>query len=118
MEKFVPADKLSKKKRRALHARRRKTWGGLNPVTRKPADPKAYNRKKARKWSDDTSIDRVFLFAEKLHAFSGDQPGCHNPQRDAGKAERQVQDNVAECVQIIRIGEQTERFQAEGGKGG
>lgn len=69
MEKFVPADKLSKKKRRALHARRRKTWGGLNPVTRKPADPKAYNRKKARKWSDDTSIDRVFLFAENYMLF-------------------------------------------------
>ena len=54
MEKFIPLKKLSKKKRRQLAAQRRGTWGGLNPVTRKPANPKAYNRKKARKWSEDS----------------------------------------------------------------
>lgn len=54
MEKFIPFKKLSKKKKRELMTKRRGTWGGLNPVTRKPPNPKAYNRKKARKWIDDS----------------------------------------------------------------
>ena len=54
MQKFIPFEKLSKKKRREEHAARRKSWGGVNPVTRKPENPKAYKRKKARKWSDDS----------------------------------------------------------------
>lgn len=54
MEKFVPYSKLSKKKQRALNAERRTTWQ-INPVTRKPANPKAYNRKKAQDWKRDRS---------------------------------------------------------------
>ncbi|WP_411677117.1 hypothetical protein [Caproicibacter sp.] len=46
MEKFIPYEKLSKKKRRELAIARRGSWGALNPVTRKPENPKAYNRKK------------------------------------------------------------------------
>lgn len=53
MEKFIPYKKLSKKEKRKLDMARRKTWNGLNPVTRKPENPKAYNRKKARKWEND-----------------------------------------------------------------
>ena len=49
MKKFIPYAKLSKKKQRELDRKRRGTWGSLNPVTRKPANPKAYNRQKARK---------------------------------------------------------------------
>ena len=55
MEKFIPYAKLSKKKKRELDARKRGTWGGLNPVTRKSPDPKAYNRRKARKQDFDES---------------------------------------------------------------
>ena len=55
MEKFIPYEKLSKKKRRELNAARRGTWT-LNPVTRKPANPKAYNRKSARNWKDDSNF--------------------------------------------------------------
>ncbi len=53
MEKFIPYEKLSKKARRALDARGRTVWS-RSPVTRKPADPKAYDRKKYRKpsWDD------------------------------------------------------------------
>lgn len=54
MEKLIPFEKLSKKKQRELMARKRGSWGGINPVTRKPENPKAYNRKKARKWIDDS----------------------------------------------------------------
>jgi hypothetical protein len=53
MEKFIPFEKLSKRKKRELLARRRKTWEGLNPVTRKPENPKAYKRGEARRWGDD-----------------------------------------------------------------
>ena len=54
MEKFIPYDKLSKKAKRERDARRRGTWGGLSPVTRKPPNPKAYDRNKAkrRKYDD------------------------------------------------------------------
>lgn len=52
MEKFIPYEKMSKKQRRAVDAKRRGSWNGLNPVTRKPANPKAYNRKKAQQWKN------------------------------------------------------------------
>jgi len=52
MEKFIPYEKLSKKKQKEMDAKKRRDWGGLNPVTRKPENPKAYNRKKARKQLD------------------------------------------------------------------
>ena len=53
MEKFIPYEKLSKKGKRRRDALRRATWGTLNPITRKTLNPKAYNRKKARKWMED-----------------------------------------------------------------
>lgn len=55
MEKFVPYEKLSKKKRKELDARRRVLWN-RSPVTRMPDPPKAYNRKKTRKQSFDDSL--------------------------------------------------------------
>lgn len=60
MEKFIPYEKLSKKAKRELDARRRKDWGGISPVTRKPENPKAYNRAKARKRQD--AGGRAFCF--------------------------------------------------------
>ncbi len=50
MEKFIPYEKLSKKKKRELDKARRGGWGALNPVTRRSENPKAYNRQKARRW--------------------------------------------------------------------
>jgi len=61
MEKFVPYDKLSKKKKRELDAQRRGSWYGINPVTRKPENSRAYNRRKARKWSDDSLTVPFFV---------------------------------------------------------
>ena len=52
MEKFIPYEKLSKKKKRELDAGRRTVWA-ISPVTRKSENPKAYNRKKAQKRMDD-----------------------------------------------------------------
>ncbi len=53
MEKFVPFEKRSKKQQREQNARRRSLWGGVKPVTRRPENPKAYNRRKARQWKQD-----------------------------------------------------------------
>ena len=55
MDKFIPYERLSKKKKRQLDAEKRGSWYGLNPITRKPKNPKAYDRKKARCWRDDSS---------------------------------------------------------------
>lgn len=53
MEKYIPYEKLSKKKQRELNTQRRGSWGGINPVTRKPENSKAYNRSKARRWKNE-----------------------------------------------------------------
>ena len=55
MEKFIPYEKLSKKKKRALDAGRRTVWA-VSTVTRKSKTPKATHRKKAQKWMDDSSF--------------------------------------------------------------
>ena len=55
MEKFVPYEKLSKKEKRKLDQARRQTWGELNPVTRKPENSKAYNRRRTQDWKKDLS---------------------------------------------------------------
>lgn len=70
MEKYIPFEKLSKKKKRELNAKRRNTWGCANPVTRKPDPPKAYNRRKAPKWNDDSSLV-PFSNICRLNAFIG-----------------------------------------------
>ena len=60
MEKIIPYEKLSKKKKREQDRARRSDWGGLSPVTRRPENPKAYHRSKARKWNDDSSFVPCF----------------------------------------------------------
>ena len=62
MQKFTSYEKLSKKKQREINAMRRGSWGSLNPVTRKPADPKAYNRRKAQSWKKDSSFEPFIFF--------------------------------------------------------
>ena len=55
MAKFVPYEKLPKKKQHELDLKKRGSWNGVNPVTRKPEDSKVYNRKKAQSWKKDNS---------------------------------------------------------------
>lgn len=55
MKQMIPLEKQQKKKQRAVAAAQRGSWGGLNPVTRKPEYSKAYNRKKAGQWRKDSS---------------------------------------------------------------
>ncbi len=62
MEKFIPYEKLSKKKQRELDLKRRGSWGSLNPVTRRPKNPKAYDRRKAQSWKKDSGSAPFALF--------------------------------------------------------
>ncbi|MBR0113308.1 MAG: hypothetical protein IJM02_06135 [Clostridia bacterium] len=59
MEKFIPYKKLSKKKKKEVDRQKRTQWA-INPVTRKPANPKAYNRKKTH--PDDFSGESFSVF--------------------------------------------------------
>lgn len=62
MKKFIPYEKLSKKKKRELNEQRRNSWGTLNPVTRKTKNIKAYDRAKNRRRRDDDSFGADFLY--------------------------------------------------------
>jgi hypothetical protein len=53
MRKHIPYEKLSKKQRREVDLLQRSTWGSLNPVTRKPQNSRAYNRKKSQNWRSE-----------------------------------------------------------------
>ena len=48
MKKYVSPEKRSKKAQREYHAKQRRTWGELNPVTRSVPSKKTYNRKKEK----------------------------------------------------------------------
>ena len=50
-QQYVPLEKRSKKEQKAHHMVNRKSWGELNPVTRKKESKKVYNRKKAERWN-------------------------------------------------------------------
>ena len=62
MEKFIPYEKLSKKEKRKMDLAKRQTWGELNPVTRKPANSKAYNRKRTQDWKKELPNLASFSF--------------------------------------------------------
>ena len=63
MEKFIPYEKLSKKKKRELDGQRRSTWGALRPVTRRPENPKAYKRTKFRPEREELPGRKIFARA-------------------------------------------------------
>ena len=63
MEKFISYEKLSKKEKRKMDLAKRQTWGASNPVTRKPQNSKAYNRKRAQAWKKELPDLRSFIFS-------------------------------------------------------
>ncbi len=83
MEKFIPYEKLSKKKQRELDVQRRTVWT-ISPVTRKPANPRAYNRKKAQKRYDDGSSFCAFFFT------NGSGEGSRPPRAPAWSRRRRA----------------------------
>ena len=69
MEKFIPYEKLSKKEKRKIDQARRQTWGELNPVTRKPENSKAYNRKRTQDWKKELPGLRPFHYSMTLFSI-------------------------------------------------
>ena len=70
MEKFIPYEKLSKKEKRKMDLAKRQTWGELNPVTRKPENSKAYNRKRTQDWKKELPDLRpsfFFILLKPIH---------------------------------------------------
>ena len=63
MEKFIPYEKLSKKEKRKMDLAKRQTWNSLNPVTRKPVNSKAYNRKRTQDWKKELPDLRPLLYS-------------------------------------------------------
>ncbi|MEL7609403.1 MAG: hypothetical protein AAGU74_07835 [Bacillota bacterium] len=61
MQKFIPREKLAKSARKALDAKKRVTWGALRPVTRKAERQDAYNRKKARRQTEEDPDAGLFI---------------------------------------------------------
>ena len=64
MKKFVPLEKLSKKKQKELNKAKRNAWE-INPVTRREKNPKAYDRNKLRSEKFETE----FIFLHKISPF-------------------------------------------------
>ncbi len=49
MKKIIILEKLSKKARKEYYAKRRRTWGSVNPATRSMNSGKEYDRKQFKR---------------------------------------------------------------------
>lgn len=56
MEKFIPYEKLSKRKKKELDGKKRGSWHGVRPVTKRAESKKTYNRKRALQWKDELPL--------------------------------------------------------------
>ena len=81
MEKFIPYEKLSKKKKRKLDQAKRQTWGELNPVTRKPENSRAYNRKRTQDWKKELPYPASLFYCVTIITMSFLCGRSHRPQR-------------------------------------
>jgi len=62
-QKYVPLEKQSRRKQKEYYASLRGSWGGVNPVTRKPPNPRAYNRKKSGQRHEGEPLPGLFFTA-------------------------------------------------------
>ena len=69
MKNYIAYEKLSKKEKRKINQGKRKTWGGISPVTRKPTNSRAYNRKKNQCWKDELHSTDSFCYAVLILPF-------------------------------------------------
>ena len=71
MRQYVSLDKRSKKAQKEYHAKQRRTWGELKPVTRSVPSGKVYNRKKEKHRigvESRNGFDADFLFGAKVNS--------------------------------------------------
>ena len=74
MKQPIPYQKLSKKAKREMDAKQRKTWD-FSPVTRMSKNEKIYNRKRISKAMPPDEIRFLFCTAEKLASTSCEKAG-------------------------------------------
>lgn len=60
MKKFIPYEKLSKRKQRELDRERRGSWGEIKPVSRRVESAKRYDRQKAKQEGSDALSSLFF----------------------------------------------------------
>ena len=58
--KYVPLDKQTKRKRKEYHAKQRRDWGEISPVTKTMPNLKAYKRKKSGQRYDYEPLPGLF----------------------------------------------------------
>ncbi len=63
MKKYISLDKRSKKVQKEYYAGFRRTWDGVNPVTRTMPNGRAYNRKK-----DKEKLRKIDCLSENGYA--------------------------------------------------
>ncbi len=56
MNNFIPYEKLSKKEKRKVDSLKRSSWGSMSPVTRRPENSRAYNRKRTQDWKKELPL--------------------------------------------------------------
>ena len=66
-EKYVPLDKRTKREQREYHAKQRRDWGEISPITKKLPNQKLYNRKKSKHRHYEPGLD--FLVNASFAAF-------------------------------------------------
>ena len=68
--KFASPDAASagyrNRDQRKMDLTKRQTWDELNPVTRKPKNSKAYNRKRTQDWKKELPDLRPFIYSVAL----------------------------------------------------
>lgn len=67
-KRFIPKAKLSKKAKKELDAKQRKTWQ-ISPVSRTKDNAKTYNRKRTDKPFYDGDIGLLFINGQKMLDF-------------------------------------------------
>ena len=63
---YTPYSRLSKKERRAMDNKKRVNWS-INPVTRKPKNPRAYDRARTRNEERKSFSTGSFLLLQEDH---------------------------------------------------
>jgi hypothetical protein len=68
MKRFVPYEKLSKKKQRELNRQNRRDWGAISPVTRIGKNKKLMYDK-ARRWDMDSITSGLSVFFSYVRVY-------------------------------------------------
>ena len=79
MEKYISYEKCSKQERRRRDQQKRGSWNGVNPVTRRSENPKAYSKTLYKKLGYGGMIPHIrAFFYQSMIKFSATTPRASN----------------------------------------